>query len=203
MKSTGEVMGIDRDYNVAFVKSQLGGGTRLPKTGTVFVSVKDADKPRILEATRLLAGLGFRIMATSGTQRYWPSTVSRRSRSTRSPKAGRTSSTPSKTAKSSWFSTPPKGPRRWSIAGRSGAQPSCIKCRITPLSQGPSPQRRASGPISGATSRCVRCRAISGPGLIKHRGGRSDGTCRARVRDRRPDNASARDQTFDSAGTGG
>ncbi len=70
MKSTGEVMGIDRDYNVAFVKSQLGGGSRLPKTGTVFVSVKDADKARILEATRLLAGLGFKILATSGTQRY-------------------------------------------------------------------------------------------------------------------------------------
>ena len=70
MKSTGEVMGIDRDYNVAFVKSQLGGGARLPKTGTVFVSVKDADKPRILEAVRLLAGLGFKVLATSGTQRY-------------------------------------------------------------------------------------------------------------------------------------
>src|SRR5204863_4056458 len=59
-----------RDYNVAFAKSQLGGGARLPKSGTVFVSVKDADKPRILESTRLLAGLGFRVMATSGTQRY-------------------------------------------------------------------------------------------------------------------------------------
>jgi carbamoyl-phosphate synthase large subunit len=70
MKSTGEVMGIARDYNVAFVKSQLGGGSRLPKKGTVFVSVKDADKVRILEATRLLAGLGFKILATSGTQRY-------------------------------------------------------------------------------------------------------------------------------------
>jgi carbamoyl-phosphate synthase large subunit len=70
MKSTGEVMGIARDYNVAFVKSQLGGGSRLPKTGTVFVSVKDADKVRILEATRLLAGLGFKVLATSGTQRY-------------------------------------------------------------------------------------------------------------------------------------
>ncbi len=70
MKSTGEVMGIDRDYNVAFAKSQLGGGARLPKSGTIFVSVKDADKPRILEATRLLATLGFRVMATSGTQRY-------------------------------------------------------------------------------------------------------------------------------------
>jgi carbamoyl-phosphate synthase large subunit len=70
MKSTGEVMGIDRDYSVAFAKSQLGGGTRLPKGGTVFVSVRDADKPRILETVRLLAGLGFRVLATSGTQRY-------------------------------------------------------------------------------------------------------------------------------------
>ena len=70
MKSTGEVMGIDRDYNVAFVKSQLGGGARLPKSGTVFVSVKDSDKPRIIEAIRLLAQLGFRVLATSGTQRY-------------------------------------------------------------------------------------------------------------------------------------
>ncbi len=70
MKSTGEVMGIDRDYNVAFVKSQLGGGSRLPKTGTVFVSVKDADKVRILEAIRLLAESGFKVLATSGTQRY-------------------------------------------------------------------------------------------------------------------------------------
>jgi carbamoyl-phosphate synthase large subunit len=70
MKSTGEVMGIDRDYNVAFVKSQLGGGSRLPKTGTVFVSVRDADKSRILEAIRLLTGLGFKVLATSGTQRY-------------------------------------------------------------------------------------------------------------------------------------
>jgi carbamoyl-phosphate synthase large subunit len=70
MKSTGEVMGLDRDYNVAFVKSQLGGGSRLPRKGTVFVSVKDADKPRILEAARLLASLGFKLLATSGTQRF-------------------------------------------------------------------------------------------------------------------------------------
>jgi carbamoyl-phosphate synthase large subunit len=70
MKSTGEVMGLDRDYNVAFVKSQLGGGSRLPRKGTVFVSVRDADKPRILEAARLLSGIGFKVLATSGTQRY-------------------------------------------------------------------------------------------------------------------------------------
>jgi carbamoyl-phosphate synthase large subunit len=70
MKSTGEVMGLDRSFDIAFAKSQLGGGTRVPKAGTVFVSVRDTDKERILEATRLLAGLGFKVLATSGTQRY-------------------------------------------------------------------------------------------------------------------------------------
>ena len=52
MRSTGEVMGLDRDYAVAFAKSQLGSGTKVPRTGTVFVSVKEADKPRILPAAR-------------------------------------------------------------------------------------------------------------------------------------------------------
>ena len=70
MRSTGEVMGIDLEYPIAFAKSQIASGTELPKSGTVFVSVKDEHKPRILEAIRLLAGLGFRIIATSGTQRY-------------------------------------------------------------------------------------------------------------------------------------
>jgi carbamoyl-phosphate synthase large subunit len=70
MKSTGEVMGIDRDYNVAFAKSQLGGGVRLPREGTIFVSVRDSDKPRILDAIRTLEALGFKVIATSGTQRY-------------------------------------------------------------------------------------------------------------------------------------
>jgi len=70
MKSTGEVMGLDRDYNVAFAKSQLGGGARLPKEGTVFVSVRDGDKPKILEPLKTLRQLGFDLIATSGTQRY-------------------------------------------------------------------------------------------------------------------------------------
>ena len=52
MKSTGEVMGLDRDFAIAFAKSQIGGGSRLPREGTVFVSVRDADKPRVLEAVR-------------------------------------------------------------------------------------------------------------------------------------------------------
>jgi carbamoyl-phosphate synthase large subunit len=70
MKSTGEVMGIDRNFAIAFAKSQIGGGSRLPRAGTVFVSVRDADKPRVLEAVRLLVSLDFRVIATSGTQRY-------------------------------------------------------------------------------------------------------------------------------------
>src|SRR6186997_2921404 len=70
MKSTGEVMGIDGSFEIAFAKSQIGGGTNLPRSGTVFVSVKDADKARILPAVKLLASLGFKTIATSGTQRY-------------------------------------------------------------------------------------------------------------------------------------
>ena len=67
MKSTGEVMGIDKDFATAFAKSQLGAGTRLPMTGTLFVSVKDSDKPVVLPAVRDLAGLGFKVIATGGT----------------------------------------------------------------------------------------------------------------------------------------
>jgi carbamoyl-phosphate synthase large subunit len=70
MKSTGEVMGLDRSFEVAFAKSQLGGGSRVPREGTVFVSVRDVDKPRILDAVRLLRELGFEVIATSGTQRF-------------------------------------------------------------------------------------------------------------------------------------
>jgi carbamoyl-phosphate synthase large subunit len=70
MKSTGEVMGLDRERHVAFAKSQLGGGARLPKKGTVFVSVRDNDKPKILESLKALRTLGFAVIATSGTQRY-------------------------------------------------------------------------------------------------------------------------------------
>ncbi|MCT2400827.1 carbamoyl-phosphate synthase large subunit [Novosphingobium mangrovi (ex Huang et al. 2023)] len=70
MKSTGEVMGIDKDYPRAFAKAQLGAGMRLPTEGTVFVSVKNSDKPMIVPAIRKLIDNGFRIIATSGTQKY-------------------------------------------------------------------------------------------------------------------------------------
>jgi carbamoyl-phosphate synthase large subunit len=67
MKSTGEVMGIDTDFATAFAKAQLGAGTRLPQAGTVFISVKDSDKPLVIEAARDLVGLGFSLIATGGT----------------------------------------------------------------------------------------------------------------------------------------
>ena len=70
MRSTGEVMGIDRDFATAFAKSQLGAGTVLPTSGTVFISVKEDDKSAILPAAQGLAALGFSLVATDGTARY-------------------------------------------------------------------------------------------------------------------------------------
>jgi len=70
MKSTGEVMGIDRGFAAAFLKSQLGAGMKPPQSGTLFVSVKDSDKPLIVPAVQTLLDKGFRVIATGGTQTY-------------------------------------------------------------------------------------------------------------------------------------
>ena len=70
MKSTGEVMGIGDDFEIAFAKSQLGTNIPLPKEGNVFVSVKDKDKKEILSSIEILQKIGFNIQATGGTQRY-------------------------------------------------------------------------------------------------------------------------------------
>ncbi len=70
MKSTGEVMGIDADFATAFAKAQIGAGMLLPKGGTVFISVKDSDKPVILPAARKIVEQGFAIVATGGTARF-------------------------------------------------------------------------------------------------------------------------------------
>ncbi|MBB4221422.1 carbamoyl-phosphate synthase large subunit [Variovorax guangxiensis] len=67
MKSTGEVMGVGKTFGEAFVKSQLGAGTHLPKSGKVFISVKNNDKARAVEVARGLAKLGFELIATKGT----------------------------------------------------------------------------------------------------------------------------------------
>jgi carbamoyl-phosphate synthase large subunit len=67
MKSTGEVMGVGFTFGEAFVKSQLAAGVRLPSSGTAFVSVKNADKPGVVEVARALHEIGFRLVATRGT----------------------------------------------------------------------------------------------------------------------------------------
>ena len=67
MKSTGEVMGVGYTFGEAFVKSQLAAGVRLPESGTVFVSVKNADKPAAVELAKALHEIGFKLVATKGT----------------------------------------------------------------------------------------------------------------------------------------
>ena len=67
MKSTGEVMGVGFTFGEAFVKSQLAAGVRLPSSGTAFGSVKNADKPGVVEVARALHEIGFRLVATRGT----------------------------------------------------------------------------------------------------------------------------------------
>jgi carbamoyl-phosphate synthase large subunit len=70
MRSTGEVMGLDRDFAMAFCKSQMGAGTPLPTSGTVFVSVRDSDKDRVIAPLKTLQDMGFKIIATRGTKRH-------------------------------------------------------------------------------------------------------------------------------------
>ncbi|HIQ49556.1 MAG TPA: carbamoyl-phosphate synthase large subunit [Aquifex aeolicus] len=70
MKSTGEVMGIDEDFGLAYYKAQLSAGYRLPERGNVFISVSDRDKPKIRELAKGFYELGFRIYTTTGTYKF-------------------------------------------------------------------------------------------------------------------------------------
>ena len=70
MRSTGEVMGIGPSFGISFAKSQLAAGQLLPLSGTIFISVRDHDKPLVLPAAKKFVELGFDILATTGTSRY-------------------------------------------------------------------------------------------------------------------------------------
>ncbi len=70
MRSTGEVMGIDTDFGRAFAKAQLGAGQSLPLRGSVFISVSNRDKTAVVKVAKELAELGFKLLATTGTQQY-------------------------------------------------------------------------------------------------------------------------------------
>jgi carbamoyl-phosphate synthase large subunit len=70
MKSTGESMGVAEDFATAYLKAQLGAGVRLPRSGTVLLSVRDADKPGVVDVAQRLAQLGYRLLATRGTAEF-------------------------------------------------------------------------------------------------------------------------------------
>jgi carbamoyl-phosphate synthase large subunit len=67
MKSTGEVMGVSKDFGMAFAKAEAASGYSIPTEGVVFVSVNDPDKPSVLPMAKELQELGFKILATKGT----------------------------------------------------------------------------------------------------------------------------------------
>jgi carbamoyl-phosphate synthase large subunit len=71
MKSTGEVMGMDATFGLAYAKAQLAGGMRLPHEGKVFISVRDEDKERVAPIAQRLQRMGFQIVATRGTAAYF------------------------------------------------------------------------------------------------------------------------------------
>jgi len=70
MKSTGEVMGIDEEFGMAFAKAEMAAGTTLPLNGKVFISIRDHDKAEIISIAKKLIKIGFKILATDGTARY-------------------------------------------------------------------------------------------------------------------------------------
>ncbi|MEL6858662.1 MAG: carbamoyl-phosphate synthase large subunit, partial [Pseudomonadota bacterium] len=70
MRSTGEVMGWDDDFGTAFLKAQIGAGVTLPTSGTAFISLREDDKPHIIESAQSLIEMGFELVATSGTEQF-------------------------------------------------------------------------------------------------------------------------------------
>ena len=70
MKSTGEVMGVDKSFGLAYYKAQLSAGMKLPSEGTVFISVADKDKPQVVDIAKEFSNLGFKILATRGTYKF-------------------------------------------------------------------------------------------------------------------------------------
>lgn len=70
MKSTGEVMGIDKDFGLAYAKAQAASNNKIPTSGKIFISVKDKDKPHTVDIAKRLSEMGFQLIATRGTKQY-------------------------------------------------------------------------------------------------------------------------------------
>ncbi len=171
MKSTGEVMGIDRRFAIAFAKSQIGGGAahaarRAPCSSRSRTRTSRASSRR----SSCCDSLGFKIIATSGTQRYLAEQGVAADKINKVLEGRPHIVDAIKNGGVQLVFNTTEGATALQIAARCAAPPSCIKCRTTPLFQVPSPRRRASKPISGATSRSVRCKAISAAGPSERRG---------------------------------
>ena len=162
MKSTGEVMGIAR---ASISPSPSRSSAAAPGGGPApCVSVRNSDKPRIVEALKMLVALGFRVIATSGTKRYLdqqgvPSVkinkvLEGRPHIVDAIKNGEVQLV---------FNTT-DGAQALANPGRFGPQPSCIKCRTTPLFQVPSRRREELKPSLRGISRSAHCKAISAAG---------------------------------------
>ena len=173
MRSTGEVIGLDRSFGVAFAKSQLGSGTQVPqdrdalrlgsrqRQGAHPADHADAGRNRLPDRRDrrhpALPG-GERRQGDAGSTRCW--------------KAARMSSTPSRTATSSSSSTPPRAPARSRIPARCARPPSCIRCPTIPLLQGD----RGGRGHQGLSRR--RSRGSAAAGLFRLRRRPLDGTAK-------------------------
>ena len=156
MKSTGEVMGIDRAFSIAFAKAQAAAAGPLPVSGHVFVSVANRDKRSLIFPVKRLADLGFAILATAGRRASWSATASRArscASTSRAATACRRSSTGSSPGRSTWWSTPRSAtPGPASTATRSAPPASTSASRASPPSRGRRPPCRPSRRRSAARS---------------------------------------------------
>jgi carbamoyl-phosphate synthase large subunit len=151
MKSTGEVMGLDRDF-AGLRQEPARRRHRCRRGGTVFVSVRDATSRASSSRRGMLVGLGFKVIATSGTQRF----LAENGVAAKINKVleGRPHIVDAiKNGEVQLVFNTTEGARRCPTAGRCGARPSCIRCRTTPLFPARSRRRRASRPISPAISK--------------------------------------------------
>ena len=154
MRSTGEVMGIDRTFGMAFAKSQAGAGNKLPRQGTVFLSLADRDKDAGLVAAGRFAELGFSIAATAGTARLLEDERRAGRHGRRQGRRGRrasTRSTSSRRARSTSWSTRHAAAGRAPTACTSAGPRSSTASPASRPSPRPSRRRRASPRRPSAT----------------------------------------------------
>ena len=164
MRSTGEVMGVDITFGLAFAKSQMAAGTRLPDSGTVFLSLADRDKPAGLEVARSFSELGFSVAATLGTAGYLRSQgVTVDTLVAKVGEEGVASDAVELIAqgKVQLVVNTPRGSVRGPTASTSARRPWPTRCPASPRWPRPGPRRRGSPTPVAIRSRCARSRTCT------------------------------------------